>query len=323
MAAALIIVAGGAVAFAGQSLNRGTSQSSPSSPPPPPPTLLAPKAALTSSAHMDLTAMAPVGLRRDQSYVVRVYVNGDRQVQLDLPKGDRFAIPNVPLAEGLNSIRASLVGSGAEGSLSSAISITLDDQPPDIRILQPTDTIYVGHTTLLGRTEPGADIDITVAGGHDLSAVIAADGRFSAGLDLTMGDNPLVLRSTDAAGNRSVSRISIVRAPSLAGIDLVVTPEIVWSSGLPQTIELAATVRDELGKPVDAAQVTFGVSPPERATTTYQATTQGGRARFDGLELDPGEASGEWLVTVLAVLPSGLELRDDGSFSLQPGAAPH
>ena len=83
---------------------------------------------------------------------------------------------------------------------------------------------------------------------------------------------------------------------------------------------LGADVRDELGRPVDDAQVVFGVSPPDRATTTYTATTVNGRATLGGFTVNPGDATGPWLVTALATLPSGIELRDSTSFSLLSGA---
>ena len=70
----------------------------------------------------------------------------------------------------------------------------------------------------------------------------------------------------------------------------------------------------------DGTQVTFGISPPERETTTYRVVTTGGRARFTDLTLQADELPGTWLVTALATLPSGIELRADASFNLLAGA---
>jgi len=113
----------------------------------------------------------------------------------------------------------------------------------------------------------------------------------------------------------------VVRASSAAIIDLIVAPTVVYSANLPATVELTAVVRDELGRPAaDGTSVVFGVSPPDRATTTYSATTVNGRARVTNLTIDPTDATGPWLVTGLATLPSGTELRADTSFSLLEGA---
>lgn len=319
---ALVLLAGGSIAFASQTLDhgRGTDIVVATAPPPPPPTLLAPSVDITRADTIDVTALAPTNLRRDQHYVVRVYVNDAQIRDVDLPDQEQFTIQNVPLDEGANSIRVSLVGDGGEGTQSAPVAITRDDIAPDIRVIQPSDKVYTESETLVGKTEPGADISVTDGGGHDLEASLQPDGRFSVDLLLAIGNNWLTLRSTDAAGNKSTSRVTIVRAPSAASLDLVVTPTDLFTADLPATVELTVNVHDELGRPVDGAEVTFSVSPPDRETTTYHATTANGRARLTNLTIDPGDATGPWLVTALAVLPSGTELRGDGSFSLQEGA---
>jgi len=77
-------------------------------------------------------------------------------------------------------------------------------------------------------------------------------------------------------------------------------------------------VRDELGRPADGVEVTFGLSPPNAATRTFRTTTLDGLAAWPDLQIvDDGYAAGTWLVTVRAVLSSGAELREDHSFSVQ------
>lgn len=321
-AAALLLLAGGSIAFAGQSLDRGRAADAANvaAPVPPPPTLLAPHANVTRVDHIDVTALQPRNLRRDQRYSVRIYVNGERVRELALPAQSQFTIQTVPLVEGDNLIRASLVGTSGEGAQSAPIAMALDDVAPGIKILGPTTTVYAGSATLLGKTEPRADIDVKDGDGHDLRATVQSDGRFSAGLSLAIGDNVLTLRSTDIAGNTTTTRAIVVRAASAAGLDLTVSPPEIFSAQLPASVDMTVSVRDELGRPVNNAKVTFGVSPPLRETMTYQVSMTNGRARFSDLTLESGDASGEWLVTALVVLPSGTELRADGSFSLVDGA---
>jgi hypothetical protein len=322
IAAALVLLVGGSIAFASQQLDKGRGQTPVAVGPPAPPalTVLPPAAAITRATTIDLTAVTPANLRDDQRYTVRVFVNDKPVDRVDLPGHDQFTLKDIPLDEGVNSIRTTLVGSGGESPFSAAIAITRDDVPPVIRILEPTDRVYTDTELLQGKTEAGADIQISDGAGHDIEATISADGRFSAPLELNVGNNDLTLRSTDLAGNKTTNSATIVRAPSAASIVLSVTPTELYAPGLPATVELTATVRDELGRPLDGAVVTFGVSPPDRETTTYAATAENGRARFDGLRIDPGDANGAWLVTALATLPSGVELRADSSFSLLPNA---
>jgi len=322
IAAALVLVVGGSIAFASQQLDQGRTKAPVDVRPPAPPalTVLPPAAAITRASVIDLMAVTPTNLRDDQSYTVRVFVNDKPVDRLDLPDHEQFTLKDIPLEEGVNTIRTTLVGEGGESPRSAPIAITRDDVAPVIKILEPTDHVYTDTELLQGKTEPGADIEISDGAGHPVEATIGPDGRFSAPLELHVGNNELTLRSTDAAGNKTTSSATIVRSPSAASIELSVTPNEIYAPNLPATVELNATVRDELGRPLDGAVVIFGVSPPDRETTTYTATAQNGHARFDGLQINPGDATGGWLVTALATLPSGVELRADSSFSLLPNA---
>jgi len=321
VAVALLVVAGGSIAFAGTSLVGAPDRDRPSAtaPPPPAPTLLSAARPITRGSKTDVTAVRPLGLRQDQQYRLRVYVNGEKATELDLPDQEQFVISDVDLVEGDNEITASLIGDGGESADSAPISVVRDDRPPVIRVSQPgtDETVYADSTTLLGRTEPGADISITDARTDiSIATSLQPDGHFSAALSLDLGNNPLVLRSTDAAGNRSSVRFNVVRAVSEASVSLSIAPTELFTEDLPATIEMTARVRDELDRPVDGAQVTFSVSPPTRETMTYRTTSTRGVARWNDLVVDPADSTGVWLIGVLAVLPSGLELRDDESFSL-------
>jgi hypothetical protein len=323
VAAALVLLAGGAVAFASQSIDKdGAAQpTNVPAPPPPPVTLLPPTVAITRSASIDLTAVAPANLRHDQQYTVRIFVNAQPTGRMDLPSDDQFALKNVPLAEGTNTIQATLVGDGGESAMSTAVVVTRDDVPPTMKILQPTDTVYTADEMLQGRTEAGADLHISDAAGHEIASTISPDGRFSAALSLHVGSNALTLVSTDAAGNKTTSHVTIERASSAASIDLSVTPGDIYQAELPATVELSAVIRDELGHQVaDGTTVIFGVSPPDQTTATYNATTTNGRARYPALSIDPGDASGQWLVTALVTLPSGIELRANATLTVLDGA---
>jgi hypothetical protein len=179
--------------------------------------------------------------------------------------------------------------------------------------------VYTESELLLGKTEPGSDIHVFDAAGNEIDATVGGDGRFSAPLTLHLGNNALTLRSTDEAGNETTSQATVVRSPSAATMELTVSPAVVYQSQLPHTVDLSAEILDDEGQPFSGT-VIFGVSPPDRATTTYTVEAVNGRARFTGLKLDDGDETGAWLVTALATLPSGIELRDDASLSLQSGA---
>ena len=112
----------------------------------------------------------------------------------------------------------------ARASNQTATTVTRDDIAPAIKVLEPTQTVYTDNETLIGTTEPGADIKITDGAGHEIESSINGDGRFSATLTLHGGDNNLTLQSTDIAGNHASTTYTVVRGSSLANIVLTVTP---------------------------------------------------------------------------------------------------
>jgi hypothetical protein len=312
---------GGAVAFAGQALDDAARRPPAATAPPPPALiLLAPSEVVTQHARIALIALRPQGLRADQSYRVRIYVNGEQIRERELPASESFNLAEIALVQGANLITATLVGDGGEGPRSANVTVVRDDVPPEISITQPEarETVYSDSVLLRGRTEAGASLSVTLAGsGREIDATLGDDGRFSALLDLRMGNNSFVIRSGDPAGNRSSRRITVVRADSSARLTLSISPELIEASALPTTVTIGATVRDEVGRLVDGAEVTFGISPPDSTTQTYRVMTTTGRARAPDLTLTPTDSSGIWLVTVSAHLPSGVELRQNGSFSVE------
>jgi hypothetical protein len=244
---------------------------------------------------------------------VSVTVNGEASRERPLPQQEQFVISDIALIEGENSIRAALVGEGDFGTTSAPLTITRDSTAPVIRVTRPEpgSTVYSDTDTLRGRTEAGATLSITnLVSGDSVDATVDPDGRFAADLTLSLGANQLFLSSRDLAGNLAGAHITISRAESLAELTLTVSDDQLKAADLPQRLVANAFVQDERGQPVDGAQVTFSLSPPNATTMTYRTLTVAGNAAWAELDINsPDDPHGAWLVTVLAVLPSGTELR--------------
>ncbi len=315
LAFALLVLAGGAIVFAGGGLNAPAQNpgSSASGIALPAPQILTPAVVLTRATAIDLTLIRPSGLDLAVTYTVRITVNGDTARERPLPQQEQFVVANVPLTEGDNTVRAVLLDGATLGATSAPLTITRDTTAPVIRVTRPApgSTVYVEQDTLRGRTEAGATIAITdVATGAAVSASVDLDGRFSADLTLALGDNQLQLASRDPAGNEAGARITITRASSLAVLTLTVSDDQLKVADLPHQLDATAFIQDENGQPVDGAQVTFSLSPPNATTLTYRTLSVAGTASWPDLEIaSADDPVGSWLVTVLAVLPSGTELR--------------
>ena len=325
VATALVVLIGAGIAFAGGALdNRGADRDGPGRstvPPPAAPTLLAPEMALTRLAAIDIQGVLPADLDRRGADGLRIFVNERLARERGVPAEANFTLNEVPLDEGDNLIRIALVGEGGEGESSAPILVIRDSTTPQIRITRPEPggTVYGATESLRGRTEPGASLEIRdERANNSVEATVGDDGRFEASLRLDVGSNAFVLVSEDAAGNRASTRVVLTRATSLASISLTVSVGELAVGELPATIDVVALVQDELGRASDGADITFGLSPPNRGTTTYRSVTAGGRATWPGMVVAGDErAIGIWLVTVLAIMPSGEELRGDASFSVQ------
>ena len=324
VAIAFLILVGGSIALAGTALDSDPGdrpQASATTPLPPAPALIAPAVSVTRAATIDIRVSRPEGFQAHEEYVLRLFVNDELTHEQPLPNAAEFEVADVSLAEGENEITAALADAVGQGSLSGPVSVTRDSVQPVIRVSSPArDTVvYAANVILRGRTEAGATMSVVdLASGTEFETLVEPDGRFAADLALEPGTNRLLLSTRDAVGNAASARITIERGESLAQLDLTISAKELSRSELPVRFEIVAALRDELGNPADYARVTFSLSPPNAATMTYVTTSAGGLASWPSLEVTGGdEAVGTWLVTVMAVLPAGTELREDASFSVR------
>ena len=318
IASALLLLVGGSIALAGGALNV-IPRPRALVPVPPVPVLMASSAGLTRADEIDLQLSRPSGLRADQRYVVRIYAGDELIRERELPAAERFTLEKVPLRRGANALSATLAGAGGEGPRSTPITVIRDDVAPVIEVTAPDGAVFGPEVVLAGRTEPGADLTLTrEPSGRELDAFIGADGRFTAPVELSMGENAFSLHSVDPAGNAGRKRVVIVRGQSTASVVLTVSDQDISAAELPQRVTLRATVRDEQGRPIDGANVTFGLSPPNQTTRTLLLVTEDGVATWPGIDLEAVPSTrGIWLATVSVTLEGGVELRDDESISVE------
>jgi hypothetical protein len=317
-----VLLVGAGIAFAGNALtDKGNSaDGTPVIPPPAAPALSTPATTVTRRASLDLAGTLPNGVTNGAD-ALRVYVNGELEREREAPNRLDFTLANVALREGDNEIRVALVGPGGEGPMSEPVTITRDATAPVIVVTRPEhgSVVYEATQTLRGTTEPGSSLTIREpAAAHAINAIVGSDGRFAAEIHLGMGTNRLILRSEDVAGNDSSLDYEITRSTSQGSVTVELSAQELAAADLPRTVDVVATVRDEHGRPSDGAQVTFGLSPPNRGTTTYRATTEDGEAVWNDMIVNgDAHAIGEWLITVLVTLDSGEELRTIASLNVR------
>jgi hypothetical protein len=282
-----------------------------------PPLLDAISNPVTASA-IDVRGHLAASLPDDGTYRLRVYVNNRFRRDARLTAGeDRFVVGDVPLAEGENTITATVSAGGAETAGSAAITVDRDTTAPVIEITSPAGTTVYGDTLLLkGTTEPGAQMTLTNrTTGASTDATAAQSGDFSLSLHLQPGNNVLDVGAVDQAGNRDQQRLTLMRTESQASVTLELSRDSYDLATLPQTISVVAHVIGPDGKPANDAGITFSISPPGQTTVTRQATTVDGTATWADFPLTlPGAQSGRGLVTALATLADGETVAGSSTF---------
>jgi hypothetical protein len=312
-----IAAAGNALgSVAGGVLSSGPSPTPRPSPPPPAPQLLAPEAASVRSASADVRGTLPAGIAGSRDMRIRIYVN-DRKAK-EQAAGNRaaFTVRAVPLKNGLNEIRAALVGPGGESSLSNVIELLFDIVPPAVTISDPPEGTVVNATTVTvrGTTEPGSTVAIRNATNNQTATGAVSDGRFAIAVPLAEGQNTLTVSVVDRGGNRTERQLGVVKGDGVLKVSLSLSRTLIYRTRLPGALRATVTVLDPDARPIDGAKVTFSISPPGLPTSTFEATTIGGTASWTMTVPRDGAMAGKGFATVLVILPDGRVVRDSQSF---------
>jgi hypothetical protein len=285
------------------------------------PPVLDPIAGPLTASSIDVRGHLAAPLPDDGTYRVRIYVNNRFRRDTRLTAGeDHFAVGDVPLTEGDNSITATIAAGDAETAGSEAVTVARDTTAPAIDVTSPAGSTVYGDTLLLkGTTEPGAQMTLTNRStGATTDATAAQSGDFSLSLHLQPGANVLDVAARDQAGNRDQKRLTLMREDSQASMVIELSRDSYDLATLPQTISVVAHVIGPDGKPADDASITFSISPPGQTTVTRQTTTVDGNATWSDYPLTaPGAQSGRGLVTALATLKDGETVAGSATFSFR------
>jgi hypothetical protein len=333
-----VLVLGAGAVLAGQALDApdqptGTSRAGPSTGPmsgpnafsdlgpPPAPALVAPAEAATTASQIDLSGSLPADLVDGGADLLRIYVNDELVRTRRVPRATPFTLRGIPLVPGENRITAALRGPGGESPRSVPILIVRDSDEPIIVISapRPETVLTAEQVAIRGRTEPLARVsvsNVTLPGESSVEADAA--GQFEVTVLLALGSNQIVVASQDPAGNRGSARLDLVRSESAAAVVLTVSADTLLWNRLPTELDIVATVYDELGQPVEEAEVFFSISVPGLAATTYRATTINGTAAWPGVRVPrDGTTRGRGRVTAHVTLANGQQIAETASFSVR------
>ena len=285
-----------------------------------PPTLEA--AGPTRASSIDVRGHLAAALPAGGPYRLHLFVNGRERGDIRLTRGDLdFAVPDVALVEGTNTLSASISGDGSQSAPSESVTIVRDATAPAIQIgsPKPGSTAYSETLLLSGTSEPSAELTLrNLSNATEATTTAGPTGAFSLSLRLQPGSNSLEIESRDLVGNANERSLTIVRAESQAAVTLELSRDSYLLATLPQTISVVAHIVQPDGTPADDVPVTFSISPFGQTTVTRQATSKTGVATWQDYPLTrPGAQAGRGWVTVLVTLSDGSTMAGSASFTFR------
>lgn len=158
----------------------------------------------TPSAQIDLSGFAESGA------TIMLFNNGNKVDEKTVDGQGNFVFDGVRLRDGSNKFTArALDGAGNESGLSQEYEIVYDEVPPELSIDSPTqgEEFFGSQERVIevsGTSEPEARVYV-----NERFAFVGSDGNYRASINLEEGENVLVVRAVDAAGNESIEQVTV------------------------------------------------------------------------------------------------------------------
>ncbi len=228
-----------------------------------------------------------------------------------------------PIAtEGTHTLSATASDAFGHTSQPATVTFTIDRTPPVVSIASPSDNFATGADTIevRGTATGGNFASITV---NSIPATVAADGSFSATVNLDLGPNVLIAAATDRAGNVGTASVGVTRNPDKFAI-VITSP-----ADKTLTNRHSVTVAGQLFTPnaastvsVNGADVTvvngafvkndFALS---EGANTITATVRSSTGATNSASV---VVNADFTPPTLKVLANGLPLDNDARFATSP-----
>ena len=151
-----------------------------------------------------------------QGVQVELIFNGDSISIDDLDEEKKFEFTDLNLQSGENTVQVrALEKDGEKSELSDEVTVILDLKPPTLEITAPiSDEEFGGEEqkiSVTGSTE--ADTKVYI---NDHIVIVKADNTFTYQVTLKDGENTIIIKATDEAGNETVQEITVTFNPEMS-----------------------------------------------------------------------------------------------------------
>lgn len=159
----------------------------------------------THSATVEINGYAQPGID------VVMYLNGAEIGKKLTAESGVFSFVNVPIQPGENTVYAyTTTNQGLKSEKSKEYTITFDDEDPTVTLDSPKDGDVMRGTSARivtfegGVNELGSKVYI-----GDRMAILSSEGKFNLPYQLVEGDQDIVVKAIDPAGNESTNTIKL------------------------------------------------------------------------------------------------------------------
>jgi bacillopeptidase F len=167
------------------------------------PPILDPLPTATNSAVQSISGRGKAG------YGPNLFVNGKEYRKIKIDDNGTFAVRDVTLKEGTNTLFAKLFDTQGNSSEPSATtSVTINKKEPTLEVTTPKDGETISGDTAIAVVSGKTDEENTVTVNGRI-AVVGVNGVFSIRLTVNEGDNTITVVATNPAGNEKKSELKI------------------------------------------------------------------------------------------------------------------
>jgi hypothetical protein len=157
----------------------------------------------TSSANIKIKGYTEAGT------TVKLIIGGINVTEVIADKEGQFIFDSVKLKSGENEIKAKSIDSaGNESDNSRVIVIEYDNQAPELEILKPEENqqFFDNEKEISVEGETDKNITVYVNGRFTNSN---SNGRFSKTIELSEGENTIIIQAIDKAGNKTEKEVKV------------------------------------------------------------------------------------------------------------------
>lgn len=145
---------------------------------------------------------------------VEIYVDQELNNNAQTNTDGSFTIENINLSIGTNNIYGQTIDDKGNKSFpSKPISIIYDNEKPKLEINEPTDNQIIKgdkKVKVSGLTDSQESISVTINGNK---VIVDSTGNFSQTLEISEGENNILIKAIDSAGNITQTSSVVVFEP--------------------------------------------------------------------------------------------------------------